>query len=284
MNFSIASYSFHRALEAGQQDMFRYIADSKALDMAQLDPWNGHLAPITQEDEALRAGDNYKSLSFSPETQAYIGQVRAAADAAGLSFGCVAVDGAHIYEDTADKRERNRYSAYRWLDVAHTLGARQIRIDSGGTPELPDGMFRIIVEGYRDIVARAKEKSLEVVIENHWGSSKPVENVMRFLDAVPDVKLLMDSHNWRPDEREIGWQRGAPYTTAVHVKTFEFDENGDDPSANLDRFVQIMVNAGYTGCWGIESVPRDGDEYGAVRKTRALLERLLRQSQRAGQV
>ena len=46
MELSICSYSFHRALAAGKQDMLRYIADCRELGCTQLDPWNGHLAPM----------------------------------------------------------------------------------------------------------------------------------------------------------------------------------------------------------------------------------------------
>ena len=57
MKFSIASWSFNRLLKAGEQDMFKYIEDSKTLGMAQLDPWNGHLAPLVEEDEYLKEHD-----------------------------------------------------------------------------------------------------------------------------------------------------------------------------------------------------------------------------------
>ena len=39
--------------------------------------------------------------------------------------------------------------------------------------------------------------------------------------------------------------------------------------------MRILLDAGYEGIWGIESCPTDGDEYGGVRKTIALMERVL---------
>ena len=51
MELSICSYSFHRLLEAGQQDVFKFISDCHALGCTQLDLWNGHL-PSLLDDEA----------------------------------------------------------------------------------------------------------------------------------------------------------------------------------------------------------------------------------------
>ena len=91
--FSIASYSFHRALAAGKQDIFSYITDSKKLGAAQLDPWNGHLAAIGEEDAVIRAGRDPGNARFSSISDEYVTRVRAAADEAGLPFVCLAIDG-----------------------------------------------------------------------------------------------------------------------------------------------------------------------------------------------
>jgi sugar phosphate isomerase/epimerase len=273
--FSIASWSFHGLLESGKQDMFKYITDCKELGCGLLDPWNGHLTPLIEEDKVLKSGADASQATFSPTGLEYVAKVKAAADAAGMPFGCLAVDGAHMWEPTAEARHINQAAAYRWLDVARRLSAPQVRMDSGGTPEMPDEMFDLIVEGFRDIVKRARDMGIEMVIENHWGASRVPENVLRMLKAVDGLGLLFDSGNFVPERREDGWTMLTPYARAVHIKTFTFDENGNDPIVDVPRVVRMLVDAGYKGCWGIESVPRDGDEYGAARKTIALIRRVL---------
>ena len=47
------------------------------------------------------------------------------------------------------------------------------------------------------------------------------------------------------------------------------------PLSDLAKAIQLLAAAGYNGAWGVESVPRDGDEYGAVEKTFALIRRTL---------
>jgi hypothetical protein len=98
---------------------------------------------------------------------------------------------------------------------------------------------------------------VEIIIENHWGASRSPENLARILDAVDGLGLLFDTQNFPPDRKEACWQRFAPHARSVHVKTFEFNAQGNDPTVDIPAV--RTPTAGYTGCWGIESVPRDGD-------------------------
>jgi sugar phosphate isomerase/epimerase len=273
MDISIASYSFHRLLESGKQNIFSYITDCKRLGCTLLDPWNGHLAALDTDPKTLWASPDEVRLTADEEE--YVGRIKAAADAAGLPFGCLAADGAHIYEDDPAARRTNRAKAYRWITIAQRFGARQIRLDSGGTPELPDDMFNIIIEGYHDLLACTRRAGLELLMENHWGASRIPDNVVRILEAAPGLKLLLDTHNWAEGMQEEGWQKGARYTASVHIKTFVFDENGYEPTVDIPRAMFYLLDSGYGGCWGVESVPKDGDEYGAAEKTIALIRRVV---------
>lgn len=276
MRFSICSFSFHRLLAAGKQDIFKYITDCKALGAAELDPWNAHLAVIKDEDAVIRTGRDPGHARLSAQSDAFVAQVKAAADDAGLPFGCIAVDGAHIYEDTPEARAMNRAIAYRWLDVAETLGARQVRIDAGGPEAMPDDVFDNIVAGYNDLVARGRDKGVEIVMENHWGPSVVPENVVKIIEAVDGLGLLFDTHNWADGMQEKGWAMCARYARATHIKTFTFDADGNEPSVDIPKAMRLLRDAGFDGVWGIESVPPEGaDEYEGVRKTIALMERVL---------
>lgn len=273
MRFSVASYSFHRELKAGRQDIFKYITDCKDLGCTQLDPWNGHLAPLIAEDEQIRTSKNPTQATFSQAGLDYVVKVKAAADAVGLPFGCVAADGSHVWEESEEARVANRACAYRWLDVARRLGAESMRTDTGGKPELPDDMFKIITDGLQDIVNHGREAGVRVSIENHWGASNIPKNVVRVLDAVDGLTLLFDSRNWAKGTREEGWQVGVPRAKDVHIDIFKTQENPDTLEQDLTRLIKMLVKAGYNGCWGIESLPPDGDEYEGIRKSMAFIEK-----------
>jgi sugar phosphate isomerase/epimerase len=273
MRFSVASYSFHRELESGRQDMFKYITDCKDLGCSQLDPWNSHLAPLIAEDEQIRTGSNPTQATFSQAGLDYVARVKAAADAVGLPFGCVAADGSHVWEDSEEARAANRACAYRWLDVARRLEAESMRTDTGGKPELPEDMFKIIVDGLQDIVNHGRDAGVRVSLENHWGASNIPKNVMRVLDAVDGLTLLFDCRNWVQGTREEGWQLCVPRAKDVHIDIFRTRENPQTLEEDIARLIKMLVKADYNGCWGIEAIPPDGDEYEAIRKSMAFIEK-----------
>lgn len=275
MQIGICSFSFHRLLAAGKQDIFQYITDCKALGCTQLDPWNAHLADIRSGDNVLTAGHNpnqsHKLLSAADED--YIDRVKQAADATGLPFGTIAVDGAHIYDADPKVRADNRARAYRWLDVAKKLGATQVRIDAGGPEEMPDDAFKVIVEGYNDLIARGRTIGVEIITENHWGPTKIPDNVVKLIEHVDGLGFLYDTHNWKPELRDEGRRKLAKYATATHVKTRKWDGQGNEVGSDVPRAIDYLKEAGYEGVWGIESVPEDGDEIVGARKTIELIER-----------
>jgi len=275
MELSICSYSFHRLLEEGGQDVFQYINDCHSLGCTQLDLWNGHLPSLLDDETRSPSSFTPEYAQLSSDEMDYLGRIKAAADGAGLPFGCLAVDGAHIYEPSPEAQQAQKIKAHRWLNIAGQLSAQQIRIDSGGPPEMPDDVFEVIVSGYKDLIPRAGEKGIEVVIENHWGASRIPENVMRILDAATGLGLLFDSGNWPAELRETGWTRCARYARATHIKTFAFDAEGNETTVDIPRVMHILQETGYQGSWGIESVPRQGDEIEAARKSIALVRRVL---------
>ena len=167
-----------------------YVVFNQRHGFSQLDPWMRHLEPALDD-------------------RRWLADAKSMAEDAGLPYGCVAVDGGHIYEETAGERAARRDMAYRWLDVAASLGASQMRIDSGGPEELTDEIFEIVVEGYNELIPRAKAAGVEILVENHWGPTKYAENTVRLLEEVEGLGLLFDTNNWAAGTQESAWQMCA---------------------------------------------------------------------------
>lgn len=272
MDISIASYSFVRLLGAGKQDIFQYIQESKRMGCTRLEPWNAHLTTIHERDNVIKT-EPY-SIEASRLTEAeeeYLASIKQAANQAGLPFGCIAVDGAHIYEASEELRNKNRAKAYRWLSIAEKLGASHIRIDAGGRETWEGEVFPLIVEGYRDLITRASALGIRVLVENHWGKSMEPENLVRLLEELPELGLLLDSWNWAHGKQAQGWLQCAKYAEATHIKTFAFTESGEELTQNIPAFCKLLIDNGFKGCWGVETMPIDGDEIAAVRQTIALI-------------
>lgn len=267
MRIGICSYSFHRTMAAGQMDFAGYVGICRDLGCTQLDPWNAHLLPAGQGADAICASRNPSQSQFlQPPDMSEADRLAAIARTAGLGFGTIAVDGANIYEESPQKRVENRMRAFQWLEVAQRLGAKQVRIDAGGPEELTDDIFAIIVEGYEDLIDRASTYGIEILVENHWGSSIRPENIERFVTAVPRLGLLFDTRNWKAGTHAQAAERCIHFTRATHLKTSEWDAAGNPVDPHLSQAFQSLRQSGYRGAWGIESVPKDGDEIGAARK------------------
>ncbi|MEM7133336.1 MAG: TIM barrel protein [Chloroflexota bacterium] len=256
MNYSICSYSFRRMVEAGHMDIFGYISWNKENGFTQLDPWMKHLEAGYEDDE-------------------FLDQVKAAAHKVELPIGCVAVDGAHIYEPTVEARAANRERAYRWIDITSYIGGAQVRIDAGGREQTLDEIFDIVVEGYNELIDYASKRNVEVIIENHWGPTKHPDNLVLVLEAVDGLGLLFDSNNWAEGTQEYAWGKCAQYARLTHMKTFEFDANGYEATVDIPKCMQELLNAGYDGTWGIESCPREISETDGALKTLALMKSVL---------
>jgi len=273
LRLGICSFAFHRVVASGAMDVAGMFATCRELGCTQLDPWNAHLCEPAGAPDGLHAGSHPEDARLQVPGWEHVEHIRSLGAATGLPFGCIAVDGAHLFEADPAVRELNFARACRWIEIAGRLGAQSVRIDAGG-PELLDAhSLAVIVPGYRELVARARALGVAVLVENHWGPTVVPENVLTLLGAVPGLGYLFDTHNWKEGLQAEGWRRCAARAALVHVKTFAFDRAGEESSIDLRPAFAALRAAAFQGTWCVESVPRDGDEVGAARQTIALIRR-----------
>ena len=222
MKISIASYSFHGLLAKGQIEVFGYLESCKYryhLDSADI--WNGML-PTTDDDFLLK--------------------VKQALDERGLVLANLCVDGAHIWEDDPDLREKNYQNALAHLHAAEVLGARTIRIDAGvQAPTFSQEQLDWIVMRYREFVRRAHDNGYRVGPENHWGAEVVPENMLSICRAVdhPAFGVLL---HYRGDP---GDALMAPWAMHTHI-------SWDITEQCLEESLDLLRNQGYAGYWGVE--------------------------------
>lgn len=208
-------------------DVFGYLESQKYryhLDTADI--WNGFL-PSTDES--------------------YLRKVRAAIDERGLALVNLAVDGAHIYDPDESIRQKHYENALAHLRAAEILGARSIRIDMGGQEsEMTDAQFELVVRRYQEYCHIARESGFVVGPENHFGPSLIPDNMRRVAEAVdhPAYKILLHVGRWREDA-EFGDAFCAERAMHIHLDAHVI-------AHNLEEKIKLLINKGYTGCWGIE--------------------------------
>jgi sugar phosphate isomerase/epimerase len=181
----------------------------------------------------------------------------------------------NISDLEAEKRKEGIAVAKKWLDGAATLGAKTMRVNTGGPRIAPsatadtsyprnDEIVKYLdhaIESYKEMADYGGKVGVKVTIENHWGLSANPMNIRIILDEVnhPFCEATPDFCNW---EHEYMLYHGiaalATYThSIVHAKYWD---RWKDP--DVQRNVRILTAAGYKGVFALEyeEGPLDGVE------------------------
>jgi hypothetical protein len=243
MKICIGGYSFANTMNAGKMDTFGYLESSKyRYHLDAVDLWNGTF-------------QGCRTDIFQLPDESYIHKIREALDEKEMSVINIAVDGAHLWDADADKRKILYGNAVAYLNIADTLGAKSIRIDTGDkqSDPLSEEQFEYIVKQFQDLCQRAADLGLTVGPENHMGASKNPHYLKKVAEAVnhPNFGILLHMDRWSEDE-EIGDSLVAPWVYHTHFdgKTVQ--------SEKAEHLVKTLLGAGYDGYWGIEyNAPED---------------------------
>jgi len=180
-----------------------------------------------------------------------------------------------ISEPDKDKRTAGIEVAKKWLDGARILGAKSMRVNSGGpriapcavaTADYPknDEIAKYLtncIESFKEMADYGGKVGVKVTLENHWGLTANPINIRIIVDAVgsPFCEASPDFCNW---EHEYLMYHGlkdlAPYAhTNVHAKYWNRWKDND-----VRRSVRIMLDAGFEGTFALEyeDGPWDGVE------------------------
>lgn len=181
-----------------------------------------------------------------------------------------------ICEMDAEKRKVGVEVAKKWLDGAHVLGAKSMRVNSGGpriapsaavTSDYPkaDELARYLancIESFKAMADYGAKVGVKVTLENHWGLTANPINIRIIVDEVksPFCEASPDFCNWEHEYLMYnGLKALAPYAhTNVHAKYWSRWKDNND----VRRSVKIMNDAGFEGTFALEyeEGPWDGVE------------------------
>lgn len=210
------------------------------------------------------------SAFFENQSAAYLTDVRKAIDDAGLQIANIAVDGPNISlaDDTA--RAVHLEATRQWFHVAHAVGSKAIRVNSGGSVDADAEELARIADGYRVLAEMGEREGIPVLIENHGGASYKPANIQGFLDAVdtPWFGTCPDAGNYPDGTADEGIAVMAPRALGIHLKISAYSDygwqprsgrDGVDRSSNLRTFLTALKNATYTGPYCIEQGVSEDD-------------------------
>jgi sugar phosphate isomerase/epimerase len=182
----------------------------------------------------------------------------------------------NICDLDAAKRKEGVEVAKKWLDGAAMLGAKSMRVNSGGpriapTPVADPSSYpknselaqylTTCIESFKEMADHGGKVGVKVTLENHWGLTANPVNIRIIIEEVnsPFCEASPDFCNWEHEYLLFhALQDLAPYAhTNVHAKYWN---RWKDP--DVQRNVRIMMNSGYTGIFALEyeEGPWDGVE------------------------
>lgn len=255
MSISIAAFSFHGLKSAGLMDVFGYLETCRyRYGLGTADIWNG----LIDRDPEVYLNDAFPAKLVGALAERELTVVNYHAD------GC------HAWENEPAAREKNHSLALRHLKFGAQIGAKTVRIDAGSRGQTwTDEQFDFIVQKFKEYCRIAGDAGMKVGPESHWGPELVPDNMERLAKAVasPAFGILLHIGHWENAPIEEGDRRLAKYAAHTHVdqKTSE---------TRLESAMKILLDAGYTGCWGVEH-HTGKNEYAEVAVQLALVKRQL---------
>jgi sugar phosphate isomerase/epimerase len=224
------------------------------------------------------------------EAPAYVNRLKQAAFRHALALPMLSIHQDFVSPDPAE-REAAIAHTRRCLELAARLGIPAVRINSGRwntirsfddlmrvkgeEPPLPgytdEDAFAWCVESIRACLPDAERLGVLMAVENHWGLTTRVEDLLRIYRTVdsPWLGINLDTGNFPGDPYE-GIERLAPHAVIVQAKTYY--GGGEWYTLDLDyrRIAGILRRAGFQGWVSLEMEGKEPPET-AVPKSLAML-------------
>ena len=274
---SLAQWSINKMIREDGVDPYTFAEKAKNWGFKGLE----YVSQLYREE--LEA-DNYSDEVM----QNFIDKNNAEAKKHGLTNVLIMIDGEGDLS-TTDEEERAKAikNHHKWVDAAAAMGCHSIRVNLDGTMEQKP-WEETSVKSLTQLSTYAKEKNINIIVENHGGPSSEAS----WLASVME-KVNMDNCGTLPDfgnfcvKRENGSYYSSkcieeydkykgtaemmPFAKGVSAKSYDFDKNGNETKIDFERMMQIVKEAGYTGFVGVEYEGDNLSEEEGIIATKDLL-------------
>ena len=182
-----------------------------------------------------------------------------------------------IHQDFVSPDPKERQEAVdhtkKCIGLAAKLGIPAVRLNSGRwntIKEFDDLMkvkgneppiagytdedaFKWCIDGINACLPDAEANGVVLALENHWGLTTKVENLLRLFKGVnsPWLGINLDTGNW-PDDPYAGIEQLAPHAVIVQAKTYYGGGVWYTLDLDYPRIAKILRNAGFRGWISLE--------------------------------
>ncbi len=264
-DISLAQWSLHRMLEAGELDN---------LDFPQ----------FAKTEFGINAVE-YVNRFFADKAKdkTYLSDLKMRAEDNGVRSLLIMIDGEGSLGDT-DPAARSQAveNHFPWIEAAQFIGGHAIRVNAAGDGS-PEAVKGAVVESLGELSEFAAPMNINVIVENHGGYSSDAAWLADAIAQVdmPNCGTLPDFGNFTIDreagktyDRYQGMKELMPYAKAVSAKCYDFGPEGEETTIDFGRMIDIVLEAGYDGYIGIEYEGSRLSEVEGVKAAKQLLEKI----------
>jgi L-ribulose-5-phosphate 3-epimerase len=235
-------------------------------------------------------GIEHVNQFFEVPTSNYLNKLNQQAKEYGVENVLIMVDheGSLVSTNKAERKQAV-INHRKWVDIAAYLSCHSIRCNAYGGAntfkEDPDSINRA-AESFSELVEYAIPAKINIIIENHGRiSSDPdwLPALMKKVDS-PHFGTLPDYGNYGEGiDRYEAIRKSMPFAKGVSVKS-SWNNDKTHPRWDLEKLLNISLDAGYTGFWGIESgiqnrgtTPQENkeNEFKAVKWTKEVIDKVV---------
>ncbi|MFC2118282.1 sugar phosphate isomerase/epimerase family protein [Bacteroidota bacterium] len=267
-NISLAEWSLHKALNAGEMN-------------------NLDFPVMAKNDYGINAIE-YVSSFFKNEVKDknYLKQLKQVCADNGVKSLLIMVDGeGQLGNANKEARKTAVENHYKWVNAAVFLGCHSIRVNAGGQGS-PEELAKAVVDGLGSLTEYGAENKINIIVENHGGYSSNGKWLSDVISKVnnPYCGTLPDFGNFNISgteqyDRYKGIKELMPYAKGVSAKSYDFDDEGNETMMDFYRILNIVKESGYKGYIGIEYEGSKLSEHDGILATKALLEKVMAEMQ-----
>jgi len=234
IRISLAAYSVRQALTNSDYDLFKFLDWCAEMDL-----------------DGAELTSYYFEEGFD---SAYLRRLRNHAFHNGVSISGTAVRN-DFCKPAGPEKDKEIEAVKKWIDYAADLWAPHVRIFAGNAPEnaKKEDAIRWTAEGVKAVLGHAEKRGVVLGLENHGGITALPEDHLAICKQVgkhPYFGVNLDTGNYRRNPYE-DLKMSAPWAVNVQVK-IEVFKDGEKVPADLSRFRDIILEAGYKGWVALE--------------------------------
>jgi sugar phosphate isomerase/epimerase len=280
LKISLAEWSLHRALQSGKIDHldFPSIAKSK-FGIDAVEYVNGFF------------GGRKTTFREAAKDKSYLNELLKRSKDAGVVNHLIMIDDEGPLALPNDKERLAAVDNHKkWIEAATFLGCKTVRVNLHGEGQ-SDEKKTASIDSLSRLGEYASPMSINVVVENHGSDSSKgfwIADVMKKINkpnvgTLPDFGNFCITHPWGTTQEGCenqydiykGIEEMLPFAKGVSAKTYDFDDEGEQPRMDYKKLLAIVKASGFKGYIGVEFEGNTQPEEAGIRQTKALLEKYL---------